>query len=115
MRSFACYVVEAAWRSRYRESGEIMIQISQTAQANLVLRAAVVRLFLNEGRDGGNIVKSLAECEVENLSAWIKKLNLKCAIANREVFLADQLIHARFANFAGAVRPRVDSVLVAWR
>ena len=60
-----------------------------------------------------NNLKSLAKREVENLSAGIRELNLKCAVSNWEALLPDELIHAGFANFAGAVRPRVNSVVVA--
>src|SRR5277367_6434201 len=56
---------------------------------------------------------SLTEREVENLSAGIQELNLKCAVGNWEALLPNELIHAGFANFAGAVRPRVNSVVVA--
>lgn len=41
-----------------------------------------------------NILKSLTEREVENLSARIQKLDLKGAVCNWEALLPNELIHA---------------------
>ena len=62
-----------------------------------------------------NISNSLTKREVENLSAGIQELDLKCAVYDWEALLPNDLIHAGFANFAIAVRSRVNSVVVAGR
>ena len=55
----------------------------------------------------------LTKREVENLSAGIQELDLKCVVYDWEALLPNELVHAGLANFAVAVRPRVNSVVVA--
>src|SRR6202790_770727 len=99
---------------RLKRSISIFLIISNLLAHNRAFISVALRhveSIVRPRRD--NIVKSLTKREVENLSAGIQELDLKCVVLDWEALPPNDLIHAGLANFAVAVRPRVNSAVVA--